>query len=416
VRSASARSTDISSARGSAPLIPAVPTERSLLWGAIVLAFLAMFFQMGTRVAFAVLYPAIVVERGWSVLDVTGAYSAGLLLYAAIAILAGFGVDRFGCRLMLLSGATLIAVGLIGMALATELWQLYVALMVMIGLGNAGMGFVVLIKLLSLGAGSRFAFAFGLAFTGQGLGSLIVSPAIQEIVDRADWRTATIIYAVLMAIVIIPATWLLAPGPQHDSEGADSATGGLRHDILSRTFALFFLANAGLGATLLIQTHQVAYLLDLGFAATVAAATAGIWGAMTSVGAVGGGWLVGRLGQGRTLVVGFVVFSAGTLTLLFSSPALLALIAVYVVASGLGRGLLGVTLGAAQTQALAGPRLGRLTGVLDVGFGAGAFFGPWLTAVVHDSTGSFGPGFLMTLGMAALVTVGTLVAVRTARR
>ncbi len=375
-----------------------------------------MFFQMGTRVAFAVLYPAIIADRGWSVLDVTGAYSAGLLLYAAIAVLVGFAVDRFGCRLMLLAGAALIALGLIGMALATELWQLYVALMVMIGLGNAGMGFVVLIKLLSLRAGGRFAFAFGLAFTGQGLGSLIVSPAIQEIVDLTSWRTATFLYAVLLAVVVLPATWLLAPGPHHDAEGANTGSGGLRDDIMSRTFALFFLANAGLGATLLIQTHQVAFLLDLGFAATVAASTAGAWGAMTSVGALGGGWLVGRLGQGRTLVVGFIVFSAGTLALLFSSPTLLALIAVYVVASGLGRGLLGVTLGAAQTHALAGPRLGRLTGMLDLGFGAGAFFGPWLTAVVHDAAGSFGPGFLMTLGMAALVTVGTLMAARSTGR
>ena len=58
-----------------------------------MLAFLAMFFQMGTRVAFAVLYPAIVADQGWSVLDVTGAYSAGLLLYAAIAMTAA------SCRL-----------------------------------------------------------------------------------------------------------------------------------------------------------------------------------------------------------------------------------------------------------------------------------------------------------------------------
>jgi MFS family permease len=381
-----------------------------------VLAFLAMFFQMGTRVAFAVLYPAIVADQGWSVLDVTGAYSAGLLLYACIAILAGFAVDRFGCRTMLLVGASLIAAGLVGMALATQLWQLYLALMVTIGLGNAGMGFIVLIKLLSLRAGPRFAFAFGLAFTGQGLGSLIVSPAIQEIVDVAGWRTATLLYAALLAIVVLPAAWLLAPGRQPDAEHHTDAVGSLRADVLSRAFIVFFMANLGLGAQLLIQTHQVAFLLDLGFTAVVAAGTAGAWGAMTSVGAVGGGWLVGRLGLGRTLLTGFVVFGAGTLALLASTPDLFWLVVVYVVASGLGRGLLGVTLGAAQTHALAGPRLGRLTGVLDLAFGAGAFVGPWATAVVHDAAGSFAPGFAATLGMAAIVTVGTLMATRLARR
>ena len=39
-----------------------------------------------------------------------------------------------------------------------------------------------------------------------------------------------------------------------------------------------------------------AYWLILGFTAAIAASTAGVWGAMTSVGAVAGGWLVGRLG------------------------------------------------------------------------------------------------------------------------
>jgi cyanate permease len=59
--------------------------------------------------------------------------------------------------------------------------------------------------------------------------------------------------------------------------------------------------------------------------------------------------------------------------------------------------------------------LGRLTGVLDLAFGTGAFFGPWSTALVHDAAGSFAPGFVMTLGMAMLVTVGTLAAARVPR-
>ena len=375
-----------------------------------------MFFQMGTRVAFAVLYPAIVADTGWSVLDVTGAYSAGLLLYACIAVVAGFAVDRLGCRILLLAGVSLIAVGLIGAALATELWQLYLALMVTVGLGNAGMGFIVLIKLLSLRAGTRFALAFGLAFTGQGIGSLIVSPLIQVGVDEAGWRTTTMLFAVVLALCMIPVVWFLAPGRQHEVEHGDAAKGSLRGDLLSVAFLVFFVANAGLGSQMLIPTHQVAYLLDLGFTAALAATVAGAWGAMTSVGAVGGGWLINRFGQRTMLVIGFLVFCVGTGSLLFSSPTLLWLLVVYVIASGFGRGILGVALGSAQTLAFAGPRLGRLTGVLDVAFGTGAFLGPWATALVHDAAGSFGPGFLSTLVMAGVVTAGTLAATRMSRR
>jgi cyanate permease len=87
-------------------------------------------------------------------------------------------------------------------------------------------------------------------------------------------------------------------------------------------------------------------------------------------------------------------------------------VVLYVVASGLGRGILGLTLGAAQTHALSGPRLGRLTGALDLGFGGGAFLGPWATALVHDAAGSFAPGFLATLVTVAVVTASTLIASR----
>jgi nitrate/nitrite transporter NarK len=370
---------------------------------------------MGTRVAFAVLYPTMVTAEGWSVVEVTSAYAAGVLLYACLAILAGIAVDRYGCRRLLLVGTAIITVGLLGMSRATEIWHLYAALMLVMGIGNAGVGFIVLIKLLSLRAGSRFPLAFGLAFTGQGLGSLVVSPAIQAAVEAVGWRTTTVTYACLMAAVLIPMAWLMAPGPEHHVEHAGthaSAWAGLRSDTLTWTFAIFFLANFGLGFTMLIPTHQVAYLLDIGFVAAVAASMAGAWGAMTSVGSVGGGWLVDRLGLSRAMATGYVLYVLGTLTLVASSPELFSLVVVYVVASGLGRGILGLALGSVQTQAFRGPRLGRMTGMLDIGFGAGAFLGPWATALIHDSAGSFAPGFLATLGSVTLVTVCTLAGAR----
>jgi AAHS family benzoate transporter-like MFS transporter len=159
---------------------------------------------------------------------------------------------------------------------------------------------------------------------------------------------------------------------------------------------------------MLVPTHQVAYMLDLGFAATIAASAAGGWGLMMSVGSMGGGWLVDKFGLGRVLVVSLVLFTVGTLGLSVSGPPDYWLLGTYVLAGGIGRGLLGVTLGAAQTKTFAGPRLGRMTGILDVGFGTGAFLGPWGTAVVHDQIGTYAPGFLATI-LASIVGAGATV-------
>ena len=372
-----------------------------------------MFILMGSRTAFAVLYPAMVHDRGWAVAEITSAYSSGLLLYALLAILVGVGVDRLGCRVMMVAGSVVMAAGLAVAALATEIWHLYLAYLLTAGLGAGGIGFITIIKLLSLRNGQRFATAFGLAFMGQGLGSLLVSPSVQVLVEAQGWRTATLLCALVVAVVLLPLAAWLAPGPEprhaaHTSEhGVDTTPG-----VLSLVCMIFLVANAVLGFQMLVPTHQVAYMLDLGFAATIAASAAGGWGAMMSVGSVGGGWLVDRFGLGRVLCVSLVLFTVGTLGLVVSSPSDWWMLGLYVLAGGIGRGLLGVTLGAAQTKTFAGPHLGRMTGILDVGFGSGAFLGPWGTAVVHDQAGTYAPGFLATIPASIIGAVATVAALR----
>jgi predicted MFS family arabinose efflux permease len=251
---------------------------------------------------------------------------------------------------------------------------------------------------------------------GQGLGSLVISPLVQVIVDAQGWRMATLLCAVTVAVLLLPMGALLAPGPErrHSSHAAQTSEASVSSKF-GLIVAIFLLANVMLGFQMLVPTHQVAYLLDLGFGATLAASAAGAWGAMQSVGSVGGGWLVDRLGLGRMLVVALGLFTVGTLGLLASSPATGWLLGVYILAGGIGRGLLGLTLGAAQTKAFAGPRLGRMTGTMDVGFGTGAFLGPLGTAIVHDALGTYAWGFLATI-LASIVGVICMVAARPAGR
>ena len=372
-----------------------------------------MFVLMGSRTAFAVLYPEMVQSEGWAVTEVTSAYSSGLLLYAVLAIPVGLGVDRLGCRVVMVAGSIVMATGLAVASVATEVWHLYLAYLMTAGLGAGGIGFITQIKLLSIRNGARFATAFGLAFMGQGLGSLLVSPSVQVLTDTQGWRTATLVCALVVAVVLLPLAAWLAPGPErrHATRTGETSAGSAPR-VLSLMLLIFLIANAMLGFQMLVPTHQVAYMLDLGFVATIAAIAAGGWGAMMSVGSVGGGWLVDRFGLGRVLGVALALFTAGTLGLFVSSPSALWLLVLYVVAGGAGRGLLGVTLGAAQTKTFAGPHLGRMTGIMDVGFGTGAFLGPWATAVVHDQIGTYGPGFLTTIVASIIGALTTILALR----
>ena len=375
---------------------------------------MAMFFVMGARTGFAVLYPSIVADVGWTVAEVTGAFSAGLFVYAPMAVVAGVVLDRFGCRFSMLVGSVCLAVGMALVALATELWHLYVAFIFTNAIGSLGVGFITIVKVLSMRAGPRFATAFGIAFMGQGAGSLVMSPLVQGIVDAAGWRAGALTIGVAVILVLTPMAALFAPGPEHVAE-LKHAAGGTTNGRGVTLFVVFTVSNAGLGYLMLIPTHQVAYLLDLGLAPFAAATAAGAWGAMTSVGSLAGGWAIDHWGLARMLTVACVAFTIGTAAVLFGGPEAALLVLTYVIASGVGRGMLSVVLGSQQTKAYAGPRLGRMTGLMDLGFGTGAFLGPWLTALVHDSAGTFAPGFLSAIVAALIMAVTAAVANRLIR-
>lgn len=393
-----------------------IPAKTPLPWAAIGLGCAAMCVLMGSRSAFAVMYPAMVDDLGWSIAEVTGAFSAGLLVYAPSAVAVGFIVDRAGVRTTMLIGCGCLIVGMAVVAFATELWHLYLAYILSAGFGSAGIGFITVIKLLSLRASRRFAAAFGLASLGQGIGTLVLSPAIQWVIELSGWRAGAVTMVALVGLGLLPLVLWLGPPPEE--AGGSRGTGSQRRPTraLSWTFATFFVGNCALGYQMLLPTHQVAHLIEMGFAPIAAATAAGWWGAVMAVGSLAGGWTLERLGNLRLVTLAVVLFGFGTAALIASRPDAVWLILTFVIVGGLGRGMLGTALAAAQTRALAGPRLGQLTGLLDLGFGIGAFAGPWLTAVAHDPAGGFWPGIVSAIAVSFGVAFATLVGSRLAFR
>ena len=394
--------------------IQTAPARPGLPWAAIGLAFSALFAVSAIRTAFAVLYPAMVADLGWSVGQVTAAFSAGLLVYAPTALAIGLLVDRAGCRVTMLGGCACLAVGMALVAVATELWHLYVAFILAGGLGSAAVGFITAVKVVSLRAGRRFASAFALAYLGFGVGTLVAGPAVQGVLELAGWRGGALAVAVLVVVGLLPLVALLAPGrdaqPRAEA-GAGTAPG---RPAGGWAFAVFFVGNFMLGYLYLVPTHQVAHSLEAGFAPMTAATAAGLWGALGAIGGVAGGWALERWGSGRLVILGVLLFGAGTASLIVHTPEASWLLGLFIVGSGFGRGTLSLPLVAGQTRAFAGPRLGRLTGVLDLGYGSGAFLGPWLTGVVHDVAGNFNPGFVSAIAAAAMVAAATVLGSRLA--
>jgi putative MFS transporter len=128
-----------------------------------------------------------------------------------------------------------------------------------------------------------------------------------------------------------------------------------------------------------------------------------------AIGALLGGWFADRWGAGRMALISGTLLCIGVLGLIAANPTALWLVLVYVLAAGFGRGAIGVAAAVVQSRNFAGPALGRISGVLDLGWGVGSFAGPYLPAFTRDVTGSYAYGLATAIPAVVIVTTCILV-------
>lgn len=382
----------------------------------VALAFASWFILNGIRGSFAVLYPTIAAQPGWSDIELAATYSLGVLLYAPSTMAVGFLIDRVGIRATMLGGCLLVtaSLGLIATATPENPWQMLAGWTIVAGPAAAGIGYIPITKLLSVRAGPQLGRAMGIAMIGQGLSPLLVGPALQSLSIAQSWNIALAAFALFTLVLLVPLILKTAPtrpGPSAIGQTRFSISEALRRP----EFWLFLFAFFWLGYLLLIPTYLVAFLIVIDVAPYLAAVLAGVFGALNSVGSLAGGWMTDRWGPLRVLTIGAIVLAVGTIALLDVFPSQPWILAWYILIAGLGRGMIGLTLAVAQAKAFSGAHFGRITGILDVGFSVGASAGIWLTTVGRDQLGSYVPSLVSTVFACLLIAVLTSVAASHAR-
>ena len=109
-------------------------------WIALGGAALVFFSSSGAfYYSYGVFLPTICNTFGWSRTLVGGALTVALLAFGLPSPLIGASITRFGPRANIVFGNLLSVLGLAGMSIATEAWQLYLFYGILGGLG-AGFG------------------------------------------------------------------------------------------------------------------------------------------------------------------------------------------------------------------------------------------------------------------------------------
>jgi MFS family permease len=396
-------------------------------WVVVAVAFVTMAFGVNARTAYSLLLPPITDEMGWPRALTAGAFSFGFLVTAVASPFLGRLMDVRGPRVVIEIGVVLVSAGLMLASRITEPWHLYLTLGVLVGGGSICLSYTGQGLYLPNWFSRQRGLALSLAFSGVGVGSITLLPAVQAVIDRTGWRAACWWMGLALLIVLVPLNLLLRRHPadlglEPDGDRAppDAAARARAARVVdpawvaiewtlarsARTVRFWWIALgylAGLYAWYAVQVHQTKYLVDVGFTGTEAAWALGLVSLVAIPGQIALGHLSDRIGREWVWTIGNVGFALCylALVLLENDPSRMLLGAMVVSQGLLGYGLVSV-IGAIPADIFEGPHYGTIFGSLMLAAIVGGAAGPWATGAIHDATGSYRAAFWIAIGCSAM--------------
>ena len=404
-------------------------------WVVVAVVFVSMALGVNARTAFSLLFPPILDEFGWPRGVTAGAFSFGFLVAAPLTPLLGRLMDARGPRVVMELGVAVMAAGLLLAPFATSPWHLYATLGVLVGGGSVALGYTGQAQFLPSWFVRRRGLAMSIAFSGVGVGSIILLPLLQSVIARAGWRAASIALGLAVILVAAPLNLLLRRRPEDlglapdgEKTAADSGAPARHANVVDqawvavdwtlsralRTARFWLIALAYFGALFAwyaVQVHQTKYLLEIGYSAADAAWALGAVSLVAIPGQIALGHLSDRAGREIVWAIGCAGFAICYVALMclaaWPSPLLLGLM---VAAQGmLGYGLVAV-LGAIPVEIFEGKHFGVIFGSVMLAALAGGAAGPWLTGLLHDVTGGYQGGFLIAIALCAVSAAAVFLA------
>jgi predicted MFS family arabinose efflux permease len=311
--------------------------------------------------------------------------------------------DRYGPRPVLIATALIYAAGLLLMVFASAFPGGLQVAGFLAGVGTAGTGFGVLVGTVSRATPEKSrSKTVGIVAAAGSLGTMVIAPIGQSLIDGFGWKTAMIVFAVLAGSMALLS---LAIREQPAAGGTVAAVkqtlgGALKEATAHRGYLFMTLAFFACGFQLVfITTHLPAYLQLCGIAPGVGATALALIGLFNAIGTYTFGLLGARYSQKHLLaliyllrtvfIIAFMLVPVAPATALIFSAAmgLLWLVVVPLVTGIIGR-VLGLT------------HFNTLYGIVFLSHQVGSFFGAWMGGVVFDRTGNY------DLAWGALIVIG----------
>ena len=395
----------------------AISARRTFFYGWVIVAIgtVMLAMQAGVMYSYGVFFKHLVAEFGWSRAATSGVYSLYMISHGLFAIVMGWLVDRLGpARVMAFCGF-ITGLGLVLTSQVSALWQLYITYGLIVGIGISAV-FTTSMATTARWFTRHRGLALGIVAGGVGLGTLILVPVVERIINAYGWSVAYFVLGVAAWVVMIPGALFLRRDPEgkqghfndvdvsalsaevsteEKTENAYLETGitmmkATRYKPLWMLVSVFFLFSFCLQ---MVMVHLVNYATDIGIASLIAATFISLIGLGSFVGRLIMGTASDRIGSNNALLICCAILMITLAFLIFTRE--LWMFYLFAIIFGFAYG--GEV---PQMPALVGHFFGlraaaALLGIVVFGATLGGALGAWVGGQVFDVTQSYQTAFLI---------------------
>ncbi|MDP3923313.1 MAG: MFS transporter [Hydrogenophaga sp.] len=169
--------------------------------------------SMGIRHGFGLWLQPVTQSQGWTRETFAFALAVQNLSWGVFGIFAGMAADRFGAFKVLVMGAVLYALGLVGMAMSTTSVGFALTAGILIGAAQAGTTYAVIYGVIGrqIPAEKR-SWAMGVAAAAGSFGQFLMVPVEGWLISSFGWQEALMVLGAAV-LLIMPLAWgLREPG------------------------------------------------------------------------------------------------------------------------------------------------------------------------------------------------------------
>ena len=393
-------------------------TTRTVPWYYIpmvvlVAGCLVAIVNFGIRSTFGQFTLPISEAHGWPRETYSLAIAIQNLMWGIATPIAGMMADRYGSARVLIAGAVIYALGIVGMTYSDVPFVFHLTAGVLVGVGVALSSFsIVMAALGRIVPPEKRSWAFGLATASGSLGQFIFSPLVGAMIAAYGWQSALLALAASSLLIIPFALPLMvqntstskAVAGETELSMTEAITKAFGHKSYLLLVAGFFVCGFQLA---FVTVHLPPYLAEHGLSKEFAGIAMSLIGLFNVVGSYSAG-IIGSRKNKRIPLSAIYLLRSLIITVFILLPITQTSTLVFTAILGfLWLSTIPFTMG--LVIVMFGTRyMATLYGFVFLSHQVGSFLGVWLGGKLYDVYGSYDQVWWMCVGLgifAALVNL-----------